>query len=326
MLPAMVDVLVILDDPHTFDPRADSTFVMVTEAIRRGHRVFGALQADLWLDGGVAGAHAAELHATAEAITMSTPSSRKLSEFGVVLMRKDPPLDDNYLLATWILDRAGDDVLVINEPAGLRDLNEKLSMLAFPELTPRTRILRRTEDLRRTLEEFGGRMIVKPVFGFGGREVLQARAGDPNLSTVFELATRDNTRWTVAQAFVEEASEGDKRILLLDGEPVGAVLRVPAPGELRDNFHAGGTARKSELTDRDREICRSVGPLLKKHGQYFSGIDVIGGLLTEINVTSPTGMQEINRLEGLSGDQTMQALFWAGIEDKLAARRNSAGA
>jgi glutathione synthase len=171
------------------------------------------------------------------------------------------------------------------------------------------------------LVELGGRMIVKPLLGHGGAEVLMAIEGDPNLSTVLEIATRDETRWTVAQQFIPEAAQGDKRILLVDGEAVGAVLRVPSRGELRNNFHAGGTPSATELSERDREICSRVGPWLREHGQLFAGIDVLGPYLTEINVTSPTGMQEINRLGGLRDDATMQAKFWNAVEARLASAR-----
>jgi glutathione synthase len=310
--------LFVADPPETFDPRADSTYVMVTEAQRRGHEAWATTIDRLFLAGPHAFAHAARVGPAS-----SDPGARlgfrsgfepcALAEFDLVLMRKDPPFDEGYLTATWILDHAGHP-RVVNDPAGLRALNEKLSMLAFDALTPPTRVLRRIDDLRQALADFGGRMIVKPVFGFGGREVLQARDDDPNLSTIFEMATRDETRWTVAQAFVEAAALGDKRILLVDGEPIGAVLRVPRPGELRDNFHTGGTAHATELDERDREICAALRPVLRQHGQYFVGIDVIGGLLTEINVTSPTGMQEVNRLDGLTGDGTTQARFWIGLE------------
>jgi glutathione synthase len=158
---------------------------------------------------------------------------------------------------------------------------------------------------------------LKPVLGFGGREVLIARDGDPNLSTLFELATRDGQTWTIAQEFVPAAKLGDKRILLVDGTPIGAVMRVPAEGELRNNFHAGGSPALTQLTPRDREICERLGPFLRARGQFFVGIDVLGEFLTEINVTSPTGMQEINRLGGLAGDDTMQARFWAALEPQL---------
>lgn len=320
ILAAVTDVLFIADPPATFDPRADSTYVMVREAIRRGHVPYGATLDGLFLDGAAAGAHAGRLSFSDDTegarVVLGDRVARSLSSFGVVLMRKDPPFDSDYVTATWILERARSETLVLNDPRGLRELNEKLAILPFPDLIPRTRILRKMADLRAALADFGGRMIVKPVFGYGGREVLQARRGDPNLSSILEIATDDETRWTVAQEFIEAAGEGDKRILLVDGEPIGAVLRVPDSGELRGNFHAGGTPHATRLDERDREICNRVGPFLRELGLYFVGIDVIGGFLTEINVTSPTGMQEINRLEKLGGDDTMQARFWAGIEAK----------
>lgn len=316
----MGDVLFVIDPLPALVPGADSTYVMILEAQRRGLRVFAATLQDLLLAGPEARAHATPI-AIAEVGTPVLASGeaiqRALAEFSVVLMRKDPPFDQGYLTATWILDRAKAHTLVLNDPAGLRHANEKLSIFEFPDLIPQTRILRREDDLRAALDDFGGQMIVKPVFGFGGREVLRARKDDPNLGALFELATQEGTRWTVAQAFVPEAADGDKRILLVDGDPIGAVLRVPAKGEGRNNFHAGGTAAKTELSDRDREICTAVGPYLRAHGQFFAGIDVIGGCLTEINVTSPTGMQEINRLEGLEGDTTMEAVFWSGIQRRL---------
>lgn len=314
-----MDVLFVCDPPESFAPHADSTLVMVDEAIRRGHRAFVAMLPDLSLRGPQAFAAATPV-AIAEQpplrIVRTGPAqARSLAEFGVVLMRKDPPFDQGYLTATWILDRAG--TAVFNAPAGLRDFNEKLATAAFAELTPETHVVRDPAQLRQTLAVLGGTMIVKPVFGFGGREVLIAREGDPNLGSLFELATAEGTRWTIAQAYVPAASIGDKRILLVDGEPIGAVLRVPAAGELRNNFHAGGRPEATELDAADRAICSRVGPVLRDAGQFFVGLDVIGGRLTEINVTSPTGMQEINRLGGLTGEATMQARFWAALERKL---------
>ncbi|MEM9460494.1 MAG: glutathione synthase [Myxococcota bacterium] len=309
------DVLFVIDPPEAFDPQADSTFVMITEALTRGLRPHGVPLAGLSLHGAHAFALAAPLGLVDDRLTyVQTPRRRALSEFGVVLMRKDPPVDQGYLTATWILDHA--DTLVLNAPAGLRTLNEKLSSLRFGDLTPRTFISRNADELREILQTLGGRMIVKPVYGFGGREILLARTDDPNLGSLLELATAEGTRWTVAQEYLPAATEGDKRILLVEGEPIGAVLRIPAQGELRNNFHAGGRPALSALTERDRAICSAVGPMLREADQFFVGIDVIGGQLTEINVTSPTGMQEINRLEDLHGAATMQARFW----DPLLAR------
>jgi glutathione synthase len=326
-MPQALDALFVLDPPDRFDPAADSSFVMITEALRRGHRPFGALIEDLSLHADQAMARVAPLvvHPAGADIPGSTPrielggspTRRSLAEFDVVLMRKDPPVDAAFVAATWILDHA--KTLVVNAPSGLRELNEKIAIARFGDLAPRTYVTRSSAELRELLDVFGGRMIVKPVYGFGGREILMAREGDPNLGSVLELATAEGKRWTVAQEYLPEAAEGDKRILLVDGEPIGAVLRVPAPGELRNNFHAGGSPAASSLTERDRAICSRVGPVMRDLGQFFVGIDVIGGRLTEINVTSPTGMQEINRLGGLTADATMEARFWAGIESKLGA-------
>jgi glutathione synthase len=319
------DVLFVMDPLETFNPRADSTFVMITEALRRGHRPYGTGLPGLGMRGSEAIARVAPLAMVPptpstgaehpQLVYSEPPRSRRLAEFAVVLMRKDPPVDQAYVAATWILDHAG--TLVLNAPAGLRTLNEKLSILRFGELVPKTFISRDTAELREILEVLGGRMIVKPVYGFGGREILLARTDDPNLGSLLELATAEGTRWTVAQEYLPAAVEGDKRILMVGGEPIGAVLRVPAEGELRNNFHAGGRPAMSELTDRDRAICSAVGPMLREADQFFVGLDVIGGRLTEINVTSPTGMQEINRLQHLTGDLTMQARFWDALEARL---------
>lgn len=313
------DVLFVMDPPETFNPRADSTFVMITEALRRGHRPWGTGLPGLGMRGHEAVARMAPLALVdgdaPRLVYTQAPRSRPLSELSAVLMRKDPPVDQAYVAATWILDHAG--TLVLNGPAGLRTLNEKLSILRFGDFVPRTFISRDTGELKEILETLGGRMIVKPVYGFGGREILLARVDDPNLGSLLELATAEGTRWTVAQEYLPAASEGDKRILLVDGEPIGAVLRVPAKGELRNNFHAGGSPVRSDLTERDLAICSAVGPMLRAADQFFVGLDVIGGYLTEINVTSPTGMQEINRLQQLSGDATMQARFWDALEARL---------
>ncbi len=309
-------VLFVADPPESFDPRADSTYSMVREAQRRGLEVFVATLDGLRLDGARPVARASLVEPRGpdgRLVAAGEPKLFGLETCRVVVMRKDPPVDDAYLTATWILDQAKHATRVVNDPAGLRALNEKLSILSFPDLIPPTYILRRIDDLRALLRQLGGKMIIKPVFGYAGREVLLAREDDPNLGTILEIATADETRWTVAQAYLPEAAEGDKRILLVDGEPIGAVLRVPKAGEIRDNFHAGGTPAATTLTPRDLAICAKIGPFLSSHGQYFAGIDVIGGYLTEINVTSPTGMQEIDRLESRPPEATCAARFWDGL-------------
>ncbi|WAS93284.1 glutathione synthase [Nannocystis punicea] len=314
------DVLFVLDPLETIHPKKDSSYLMIAEALRRGYQPWSVELSGLLLRGAeaVARAYPLGLHEPGAPLAPTgDPQVRALGSFRVVVMRKDPPVDPDFVTATWCLDRAVSHTLVINQPQGLRDLSEKLAILDFPEFIPRTFLLRNIGDLRDALAELGGQMILKPVFGFGGREVLIARENDPNLSTLFELATRDGRTWTIAQEFVPAAKYGDKRILLVDGEPIGAVMRVPAEGELRNNFHAGGSPALTQLSARDREICARLGPFLRERGQFFVGIDVLGDFLTEINVTSPTGMQEINRLGGLTGDETMQARFWAALEPRL---------
>jgi glutathione synthase len=314
------DVLFVLDPLSTLNPKKDSSYVMIAEALRRGYSPWMVELSGLLLRGADPIARAYPLGLRELGVPLHVagdPQVRSLGSFRGVLMRKDPPVDADFITATWVLDRARQQTLVLNDPEGLRDLSEKLTILEFPELIPRTFLLREPGDLRDALDELGGQMILKPVFGFGGREVLIARHDDPNLSTLFELATRDGRTWTIAQEFVPAARVGDKRILLVDGAPIGAVLRVSAQGELRNNFHAGGSPVKTELTAREREICDKVGPFLRERGQFFVGLDILGDYLTEVNVTSPTGMQEINRLGGLAGDDTMQAKFWAALEPKL---------
>lgn len=314
------DVLFVLDPLETLNPKKDSSYVMIAEALRRGFQPWSVELSGLMLRGAepVARAYPLGLTELGQPLHVAgDPQLRPFADFRAVIMRKDPPVDPDFVVATWVLDRGMSQTLVINHPQGLRDLSEKLAILEFPEFIPRTFLLRNIGDLRDALNELGGQMILKPVYGFGGREVLIAKEGDPNLSTLFELATRDGTTWTIVQEFVPAAKYGDKRILLVDGAPIGAVMRVPASGELRNNFHAGGHPELTELSERDRQICARIGPFLRERGQFFVGIDVLGEFLTEINVTSPTGMQEINRLGGLNGDDTMQAKFWTALEAKL---------
>jgi glutathione synthase len=327
-----LDVLFVIDPPRTFNPRADSTYVMVTEALRRGHRAYGVELPGLSLHEHRAFGRVAPLRPEEDGGAMAWDGAserRPLDSFHVVVMRKDPPVDEGYIASTWLLDLAGTHV--VNAPRGLRELNEKLAIARFADLAPRTYISRDPVELREILGELGGRMIVKPIYGFGGREVLLVSSNDQNTGTLLELATAEGSRWTVAQEYLPAAKEGDKRILLVDGDPIGAVLRVPARGEIRNNFHAGGSPALTDLDDVDRAICSRVAPLLRELGQFFVGLDVIGGKLTEVNVTSPTGMQEINRLCGLSADttpsETMQARFWDALEKRigsdLGARRGS---
>jgi glutathione synthase len=224
----------------------------------------------------------------------------RLADFDAVVMRKDPPVDVSYLHATWILDHGRGKTLLVNDPRGLRELNEHLAVLQFPKLTPPTIVTRSAERLREFQAQQGGAIVVKPVDGYGGLGIFLVRDGDPNTSSILETSTGAGTRWTLAQKYLPEAVAGDKRIILADGEPVGAVLRVPASAEARGNLHVGGKAVKTTIDARDAEIIAAVAPWLRAHGQVFVGLDVIGGMLTEINITSPTGVRHATRLDGVN--------------------------
>jgi len=234
----------------------------------------------------------------ADAFHLEPAAPHRLAEFDVVLMRKDPPVDVSYLHATWILDHARGKTLLVNDPRGLRELNEHLAVLSFPALTPPTIVTRSAARLREFQAQQGGAIVVKPVDGYGGLGIFVVRDGDLNASSILETSTGAGTRWTLAQRYLPEAVDGDKRILLADGEPVGAVLRVPAEAEARGNLHVGGRAVKATIDARDREIIAAVAPFLREHGQIFVGLDVIGGMLTELNITSPTGVRHAAQLDG----------------------------
>ena len=243
-------------------------------------------------------------------------NTEPLSALDVILMRKDPPFDMEYVYTTYLLERAeGAGVQVVNKPRSLRDANEKLFTAWFPQCTPPTLVTRSTERIRGFLAEHGD-IIIKPLGGMGGESVFRLRRGDPNTNVALETLTADETRFAMAQRFIPEIVQGDKRILLVDGEPVPyALARIPAEGETRGNLAAGGTGVGVPLSERDRWICAQVGPVLREKGLLFVGLDVIGDYLTEINVTSPTCIRELDRLYGLH--------ISAGIMDAIAARRRS---
>jgi glutathione synthase len=298
-----VKLLFIVDPLDRLALAGDTSYALMLEAAARGWEVWTCQLEDLGLDGDDAVADAAltlviDAATPREAFQLGAKAPHRLAGFDMVLMRKDPPLDVSYLHATWILDHAHGKTLLVNEPRGLRELNEHLAVLRFPHLTPPTIVTRSVERLRAFQAAHGGAMVVKPVDGYGGLGIFVVRDGDPNASSILETSTGAGTRWTIAQRYLPAAVEGDKRILLVDGEPVGAVLRVPASAEARGNLHVGGTAVKTEVDARDREIIDTVAPFLRRHGQILVGLDVIGGMLTEINIKSPTGVRQISRLDG----------------------------
>jgi glutathione synthase len=295
-------ILVILDPLESLHLAGDTTYALMLEAARRDHELWTCQVGDLALEheDAVAAAVPTEVRAAAdprEAFATGDRTNVPLDVFDCVLMRKDPPVDAEYLQATWLLERARGRTLLVNDPRGLREVNEHLAVLSFPDLTPPTIVTRDLARLRAFLDEQGGTIVVKPVDGHGGSGIFVLRAGDPNLSALLETSTRNGRAWTLAQRYLPEAVAGDKRILLCDGEPIGAVLRVPAANESRGNLHVGGQPHRTELDDDDRQIIRAVAPFLKNHGLLFVGLDVIGGRLTELNVTSPTGIRHIEALE-----------------------------
>jgi glutathione synthase len=238
----------------------------------------------------------------------------------VVFLRKDPPVDVEYLHATQLVELARGP-LILNDPAALRDANEKLYVLRYPELIPHTLVSRDLAELRGFLRELGGEMVIKPVDGFAGRGVLHLRETDRNLNSLLELATGGGRVAIVAQQYLPASREGDKRIILLDGEPLGALLRIPQDNDVRGNLAAGGRSAKSTLTDREREICRTLAPDLRRRGLYFVGLDVIGGYLTEVNVTSPTGIEEINALDEIVVEHHVIDFVERARQEGRAARR-----
>ena len=296
-------LLFIVDPLDRLSLAGDSSYALMLEAAARGWDVWTCQIENLGLTGDDAVCDARPTIVKpaarpAEAFQVDAAVHHRLGDFDVVLMRKDPPVDVSYLHATWILDHARQKTLLVNDPRGLRELNEHLAVLNFPGLTPPTIVTRSATRLREFQAAQGGAIVVKPVDGYGGLGIFVVRDGDPNASSIIETSTGAGTRWTLAQRYLPEAVDGDKRILLADGELVGAVLRVPAEAEARGNLHVGGRAVKATIDARDREIIAAVTPFLREHGQIFVGLDVIGGMLTELNITSPTGVRHASQLDG----------------------------
>ena len=308
-------VAIQMDPIEIINIDADSTFALALEAQRRGHTLHHYLPRQLTLQDGCLTTRARRLELRRERgrhFTLGAPETLELAQMDVILMRQDPPFDMAYITATHLLEHVRDEVLVVNDPVSVRNAPEKLFATHFPGLMPPTLI---TSD-RDAILEFRrehGEIILKPLFGNGGAGVFRLAPADENLNALLELFTQIYREPIIVQRYLPEIRQGDKRIILVDGEAVGGVLRVPAAGEARANLHVGGTAVKTVLTAREHEICAAIGPTLKEQGLVFVGIDVIGDYLTEINVTSPTGIQEINRLDGVA----LEAKVWDAIEERL---------
>ena len=295
---------------------ADSSFRLAEEAQARGHSLFFYTPDQLaWQQGRVTarGQDFTVQRVKGDPAVLGEVREVDLSEFDVIWLRQDPPFDMGYITSTHILDFIHPKTLVVNDPFWVRNYPEKLLVLNFPELTPPTTVARDLEVLK-AFRATHGDIIVKPLYGNGGAGVFKLAQGDGNLASLHEMFTSISREPLIAQKFLPDVSKGDKRVILVDGAPIGAINRVPAAGETRSNMHVGGRPEKIALSDRDREICAAIGPLLKEKGQVFVGIDVIGDWLTEINVTSPTGLQELERFDGTNGAR----LIWEVIEAKRA--------
>lgn len=293
----------------------DSTFRIGIEAEARGHRLFQYTVDRLSYREGRVYAHGRPITLRRERgnhVDFGDWATVDLADFDVVWLRQDPPFDMGYVTSTHLLDRVRNETLVVNDSFWVRNSPEKLMVLDFPDLTPETLITRDLGEIREFRAKHGD-IIVKPLYGNGGAGVFHLTSEDPNLSSLLELFSGINREPVIVQRFLPAVKKGDKRIILVDGEPIGAINRVPATGEARSNMHVGGRPEKTGLTPREEEICAKIGPVLREKGLLFTGIDVIDGWLTEINVTSPTGLQELERFDGVNG----AALIWDAIERKL---------
>lgn len=308
-------VAIQMDHISTVNIDGDSSFVLALEAQRRGHTLYHYLPDSLSLDQGRVLCQAEVMTVKRERgnhFTLGEQHELNLKTVDVVLMRQDPPFDMSYITATHILDHIHPDTLVVNDPTHVRNAPEKLFVMEFPDLMPPTLITRDVARVAAFRNEHKD-IIIKPLFGNGGAGVFHLQPGDENMNSLMEMFLTASREQVMVQQYLPAVREGDKRIILIDGEPVGAINRIPAEGEARSNMHVGGRAVASTMTEREHEICARIGPALKERGLIFVGIDVIGGYMTEINVTSPTGLQEIGRYD----DVSLEGLIWDAIESKL---------
>ncbi len=309
--------LFVMDPLSTIHVDQDSSYVLMLEWAARGFEVWHCGPQDLWARMGQVFAEASRLKVgpkphvadVLERATLATASC------AAIFKRTDPPFDMGYIFCTYLLDCAGPDTVVCNSPGGIRDANEKMVILRFPELIPDTLVTRDQGHIRAFLADRGGRGIIKPWDGNGGRGIFVLTDGDPNLGVILETSTDDGRKTVMVQEYVPEIVHGDKRILLVDGDPKGAFLRIPTKKDHRGNMHVGASVKGCEMTERDRHICEAIKPYLIERDLLFAGIDVIGDKLTEVNVTSPTGIQECTRLYG--------SHIEADIVDAVLARRST---
>ena len=304
-----------MDPIERIDIRGDSTFALLLEAQRRGHDVFYYTPDKLSLKDGklIAEGHSLTVEdKPGDHYRLAYPRAVDLADFDVVYLRQDPPFDMAYITTTHLLERLQPGTLVVNDPAAVRNAPEKVFVLDFLDLMPPTLITRDPAAIKAFHDEHKD-IVIKPLYGNGGAAVFRLAEGDTNLNSLIELLGMTFREPIMVQRYVPQVREGDKRIILVDGEVAGAINRVPAPDETRSNLHVGGTAKKVTLTARDKEICARLGPELKKRGLIFAGIDVIGDYLTEINVTSPTGIRQVKDF----GGNDIAAMIWDVVERKV---------
>ena len=327
-MPTPLNVAVQMDPIESVNIDGDSTFALMLEAQRRGHALWHYDVRNMSLHEGKAAPHESgrrveRLLARARPVTVqrkagdhyafAAETTLDLGTMDVVLMRQDPPFDMAYITATHMLEHIHPHTLVVNDPRHVRDAPEKLLVTHFPDLMPPTLITWDPDAIRAFRREYRD-IIVKPLFGNGGAGVFRIRQDDENLASLLEMHFARSREPLMIQRYEAAVRRGDKRVILIDGEPMGVINRIPAEGEARSNMHVGGRPEKVALTERDREICARIGPYLRDHGLLFTGIDVIGDYLTEINVTSPTGLQELARFDGTD----LSPVIWDRIEQKAA--------
>ncbi|MGC0051900.1 glutathione synthase [Ochrobactrum sp. MYb15] len=307
-------VAVQMDHISTVNITGDTTFALSLEAQKRGHELYHYTPDRLSMRDGVVSARVEKMEVRdikGDHYTLGEPVRRDMTEMDVVLLRQDPPFDMNYITTTHLLERIHPKTLVVNDPAWVRNSPEKIFVTEFPDLMPETLITKDPQEVLEFRREFGD-IILKPLYGNGGAGVFHLADGDRNLTSLLEMFGQLFREPFIAQRYLKDVRAGDKRIILIDGEPVGAINRVPSETDARSNMHVGGRAEQSKLTAREQEICARIGPSLKERGFILVGIDVIGDYMTEINVTSPTGIREIERFDGTN----IAALFWDAVEAK----------
>ena len=304
-----------MDPIESVDISADSTFRLAEEAQKRGNDLYVYTPNDLTFNRSRITAKVRSIslkRIIGDHVSFGAIEIVDLTEFDVIWLRQDPPFDMGYITNTHLLDLIARETLIVNNSFWVRNLPEKLLVLEFPDLIPDTVISRDLEEIKEFKREFKD-IIIKPLYGNGGAGIFRLKEDDKNLTSLHELFSNMSSEPLIAQAFLPDVKNGDKRIILVDGSPVGAINRVPKAGEIRSNMHVGGKAEPAKLSQRDKEICSEIGPTLKSKGQVFVGIDVIGEYLTEINVTSPTGIQELERFDNVN----IAEMIWHSVEKKL---------